>query len=253
MPSGIRSQQPDCLVIAHRGAPAAAMENTMAAVRAAADEGADMVEVDVRLTADGVPVLAHDPDLRRTAADARTIASMSLEELREIDLGGAPPATLAECLHWCSGRLGLDVEIKEPAATGPALAVIWAAQFKGRLLVSSFHRPVLMKVARAGNLATALIIGTRTWNPVVRWREFYPWPWLRGAGAGMLVPHQSLVHRGLMARARRQGVEVFAWLSQEDDRRAETIFPRLLRLDVDGIITGRPGLLRSLLAAGRGA
>jgi glycerophosphoryl diester phosphodiesterase len=75
------------LIIGHRGASAVTPENTLAAFARALNEGADGVELDVRLARDGVPVVIHDPTLRRTGLRAGVIAEMSSAELGEIDVG----------------------------------------------------------------------------------------------------------------------------------------------------------------------
>ena len=72
---------------AHRGASLVAPENTLAAIDAAIALGADRIEIDVMLTADGHPILFHDTDLRRMANDRRRVVGMTLDELREIDVG----------------------------------------------------------------------------------------------------------------------------------------------------------------------
>lgn len=72
---------------AHRGASLVAPENTLAAIDRAIELGADRIEIDVMLTADGRPILFHDTDLRRMANDRRRVSGMTLEELREIDVG----------------------------------------------------------------------------------------------------------------------------------------------------------------------
>src|SRR5438270_9075286 len=75
------------LIIAHRGASAEAPENTLAAFQMALDAGADGVEFDVQLAKDGVPVVIHDANLRRTANRRDTIKYLTSTELASIDVG----------------------------------------------------------------------------------------------------------------------------------------------------------------------
>ena len=75
------------LVIGHRGASAVAPENTLAAFERALADGADGIELDVRLARDGVPVVVHDPTLRRTARIDASIAALSSSDLSAIDVG----------------------------------------------------------------------------------------------------------------------------------------------------------------------
>ena len=73
------------LVIAHRGSSAEAPENTLLAFEAAVRRGADAVELDVRLTADGAPVVIHDATLDRTTDRSGPVAALTLAELRAVD------------------------------------------------------------------------------------------------------------------------------------------------------------------------
>src|SRR5207244_7475867 len=75
------------LIIAHRGASACAPENTIAAFRAAIDAGADGVEFDVQLARDGVPVVIHDFDLKRTGRRGERVADLTSAELGRVDVG----------------------------------------------------------------------------------------------------------------------------------------------------------------------
>jgi len=75
------------VVIGHRGASAVAPENTLAAFRRAIGDGATGVEFDVRITADGVPVVIHDPTLRRTGAGPGVIEQMTASQLSQVDVG----------------------------------------------------------------------------------------------------------------------------------------------------------------------
>jgi len=107
-------------VIAHRGGAALAAENTMAAFRASAEAGADMLELDVRLTADNHLVIYHDQELTRTAGISRRVVDCSLKELQLLDVGsyfneglaGERVPTLPEVLHWARGRARLLLDLK---------------------------------------------------------------------------------------------------------------------------------------------
>ncbi|HET6876849.1 MAG TPA: glycerophosphodiester phosphodiesterase family protein, partial [Jatrophihabitans sp.] len=74
-------------VVAHRGASAENAEHTLGAYVAALDEGADALECDVRLTADGHLVCVHDRSVRRTAQQPGLVSSMELSELEQLDFG----------------------------------------------------------------------------------------------------------------------------------------------------------------------
>lgn len=115
------------LVIAHRGHSARYPENTLEAYRAAIASGADLVETDARLSADGVVIASHDPDLARIAGRDAAIAETSHEDLRVIaGSGGVQLATLAEALATiCPHRQALvDIKTKDLAIIDAVLIVI---------------------------------------------------------------------------------------------------------------------------------
>jgi glycerophosphoryl diester phosphodiesterase len=96
------------IAVAHRGAPYHHPENTIDSLRTALDLGADAVETDVRLTRDGVPVLLHDPTLKRLWEHDRPVLALSADEVRGLTGGRVP--TLAEALAATDGsRLMLDL------------------------------------------------------------------------------------------------------------------------------------------------
>lgn len=136
---------PKPLVVAHRGASIEEPENTIQAFEAAIDVGADAVEFDVRMTADGHAVVMHDPDVSRTTDGAGLVSEMTLEEIRTL---GVP--TLEETLRCLAGRAAADIEIKnlpgEPgftsereAAVEATLDALDAVSFPGQVIVSSFN------------------------------------------------------------------------------------------------------------------
>ena len=107
-------------IMAHRGASLAAPENTMAAVRAAIDSGAQWVEIDVQETADGEVVVIHDRDLKKIGRVPLAIATSSLKELQEVDIGSWFAAefsderipTLEQVLQLCKNRIRVNIELK---------------------------------------------------------------------------------------------------------------------------------------------
>jgi glycerophosphoryl diester phosphodiesterase len=110
----------DSLIIAHRGASAAAAENTRTAFLRALVHGADGFETDVQLTADGIPVLWHDDDLGKLGRPERRIDDFTFKDLSRMDFGGwfapaqagEPVLSLAELLREFAGRTRLLLEIK---------------------------------------------------------------------------------------------------------------------------------------------
>ncbi|MCY3921662.1 MAG: glycerophosphodiester phosphodiesterase family protein [Chloroflexi bacterium] len=101
------------LVIAHRTTMGHAPENTLAGVRRALDMGCDGVEIDVRLCADGTPVLIHDDQLDRTTNAIGRIADTTLTELQDVDAGnGERIPSLREALELVQGRMLFVVELK---------------------------------------------------------------------------------------------------------------------------------------------
>ncbi|MEX2187098.1 MAG: glycerophosphodiester phosphodiesterase family protein [Pirellulales bacterium] len=107
-------------IISHRGNSCCAPENTLAAIDAAFNAGASHMEIDVRLTADGVAVLMHDDALDRTTNGTGNVASMTLAQLKQVDAGswfgpdfaGTTVPTLAEALQTAAGRGRLLLDVK---------------------------------------------------------------------------------------------------------------------------------------------
>ena len=143
------------MVVAHRGASVEQPENTVEAFEAAIDADADAVEFDVRVTADGVAVVMHDPDVSRTTDGFGQVAELTLSDVRRLGIplpggGAAGVPTLEDALVCLSGRAAADIEIKnlpgEPGFTPdrePAveatLDALEATAFPGQVIVSSFN------------------------------------------------------------------------------------------------------------------
>ncbi|MYJ57434.1 MAG: hypothetical protein F4088_00610, partial [Chloroflexi bacterium] len=111
------------LVIAHRATMGHAPENTLMGIRQALDMRCDGVEVDVQLSADGVPVLIHDDELQRTTNATGPLADRSYAELQRLEAGeGEPVPSLRDALQLVDGQMLLVAELKiSPHADVPAL------------------------------------------------------------------------------------------------------------------------------------
>ncbi len=148
------------LVVAHRGAATVAPENTMEAYRRAVEMGADAIELDVQLSADGELVLMHDETIERTTDLTGSIASMTLKELRAADAGfhfeaadGTSPfrgkgltiPTFAEIIDWLPEGIGLVVEIKARAATAPTIEALHESRVRagGAVSLISFEEAII--------------------------------------------------------------------------------------------------------------
>jgi glycerophosphoryl diester phosphodiesterase len=114
------------LVIAHRGASYYAPENTMAAFNRAVEMHTDMIELDVLLTKDGVPVVIHDDELFRLAGIRERVTDLNFDDLLTVDVGswfgsvykGERIPSLKQVLGWAKERVALNIEIKAESVTG---------------------------------------------------------------------------------------------------------------------------------------
>ncbi len=137
----------------HRGAAAVAPENTYAGFALAAAAGADYVELDVQLSADGVAVIIHDDDLDRTTDGHGPVAAARWAALRDLDAGrwfdprfaGECIPTLAGFLRWLVARppLGATIEAKGAGSGAAIAAAILASPARPRLSICSFSMKIV--------------------------------------------------------------------------------------------------------------
>lgn len=237
-------------MLAHRGLAVDAPENTMLAFELAVRAGADYVETDVHVSADGVAVIAHDPTLKRVAIGrVDRVADLSAQELRRVDLGeGQRVATLEEALH-AFPRTRFNIDVKTDAATEATVEVVRRADAADRVLLTAFsdarrRRLAAMVPGVATSAGRASVLRARAAS-VTRNA-----PLLRRAVAGahaLQIPERvgrmRLLSPGLIDTAHAAGVEVHVWtVNDEPDMR------RLVALGVDGIVTDRADLALRVIA-----
>jgi glycerophosphoryl diester phosphodiesterase len=222
----------------------------LAAFEKAMQLGADGVEFDVHLSADGVPVVIHDFTVDGTTDGSGRVADMTLAALKQLDAGfhfdpafaGERIPTLEEVLETVGSKLLLNIELKTTSLVDNGLESAVVAQVKRHnlgdsVLCSSFNPLSLRRVKRT---APQIPVGL-LYSPDL------PLP-LRRAWLTPIVPHEArhpkhtMVDARYMTWARRRGYQVNTWTVDDPDE-----MRRLIGLGVDSIITDVPDVLRSLL------
>lgn len=132
-------RNPDRPLLAwHRGASGRELENSPAAFSLAVAEGADLVEFDVRLCADGDPVVIHDERTGRTAREDLRVSRTSSARLRRLKLkNGEPLPFLADVLEIVGGKVPVNLEVKDPGGAEASLRTLERAGYRGEVLFSS--------------------------------------------------------------------------------------------------------------------
>ncbi|MFD4524183.1 glycerophosphodiester phosphodiesterase [Streptomyces sp. NPDC058470] len=218
--------------VAHRGDPYHVRENTIDSLRSALQLGADAVEIDVRLTRGGVPVLLHDSTLKRLWDHDRPLGSLSSDEVRELTGGGVP--TLADALAATGdGRMMVDLPgAPDAGAVRRIVDVIRDCGAEERVYYCSGAAAML--AVRAADSAAEIALTWTTSAP--------PRPALLDAVRPRWLNYRfSLVDRDLTARIHRDGYLLSVWTP--DTRRS---MRRLLDLGVDSITTNRIDTLCAL-------
>jgi len=161
LPSLFKTNKKGAIVIAHRGASAYRPENTMVAFERAIELDADMIELDVVLSRDGIPVIFHDAKLNKHTNGKGLVGQYTLEELKKLDAGswfstvfsGQRIPTLEEVIKFATGRIALNIEIKKQKTDYPAgyiekqcLKLISEYDMDKHVLLSSFDYAAVSKL-----------------------------------------------------------------------------------------------------------
>jgi len=222
------------LVIAHRGASAEQPENTMAAFRRAVELGADAIELDVRLSRDGVPMVVHDATLDRTTSATGPVSARTADELARLRVGnttGVP--RLEEVLREVA--VPVLLEVKEPGAQEAVAGVLLRLEAADRVVVASAHDDALDAFRQAPFLVGASARDIlRLWLAPLRGL-----PQLRCVAYSVPWRHRGVLTvptRRFVANARALGAAVHVW-TVDDVGLARSLWTR----GVNGIVTNQPG------------
>lgn len=235
-------------VTAHRGASAVAPENTLAAFGAAIEAGADAIEFDVRLTADGAVVVFHDRNLLRVAGDPRTVADTTLVQLRGVDAGswfdtrfdGERIPTLAEALAFIDRRALALIELKPDAGNADALLAATLREIErsgyGDAVMLGALSPDLIRAARIAAPHMPLALFANDALPGMARRTDFD----------LLGLNHRRLDAAAVADARRHGYRLQVWTVNDPGRVA-----RYLDLGVDDVSTDDPGMATGVRAQRR--
>lgn len=246
--SSMNHHWPYHALIAHRGAGKLAPENTLAAIRVGAQNGFRMMEYDVKLSRDGIPVLLHDDNLERTSNGQGLASALTLAELSVLDFGawhstayaGEPVPTLNSIAAFTlANQIHSNIEIKpttdNEAETGRVVALatqqLWA-QANLPPLLSSFSEIALAAAQEvAPTLPRALLI-----------EETVPADWperLERLGCMGLNLNDRFVDQTLVRAIRQAGYTVAVWTVNDAERVRE-----LLEWGCNGIFTDKVTTIR---------
>ncbi|MDT0341119.1 glycerophosphodiester phosphodiesterase [Streptomyces litchfieldiae] len=218
--------------VAHRGDPYRARENTLASFRSAIAAGADAIELDVRTTADGVPVVLHDRTLKRLWGRDVPVAALTAAEVAEATGGGVP--TLAEALAVTAPvRTLIDLPERSPALAGAALAVVRETGAGARVYYCGDVGA--LRAVRAADPGAEIAL---TWKRTARPRDTL----LAELRPRWLNYRFGLITSATIEQAAARGCAVAAWTVD-----SPRIMRRLIGLGVTAITSNRVATLRRVL------
>lgn len=240
------------VIIAHRGFSDEAPENTMAAFLHAIQAKCDMIELDVRLSSDNVPVVFHDRRLRRTSSGSGPVAKKHSRQLAMIDNGSwfSPkfsreriPA-LRDILPLVKKGITLNIEIKpDVVSTAPQSAVelvvneVRQARALSKVIFTSFSHSMVKEIKEIERSASTGVI----YNPMTHFRKS-PSTLVRNAHADIFVCSKLQITKDVVADTHDAGYLLYVY-GVKTGRDVQN----MLDMDIDGIICNNPKFVRETL------
>jgi glycerophosphoryl diester phosphodiesterase len=251
----VEAAEPKTEIVGHRGASHDAPENTVAAIKLAWEQKADVSEFDMWLTKDGKIVVLHDSNTRRTSGVGRKVAEATLAELRMLDVGrwkdqkfaGEKIPTLEEMLATVPPGKMVHIEIKCGPEIIPELdRVLKASGLKPeQTLITSFSEDVLAAVKKARpDLPTSWIVRISKRNENATTLDALITRARAIRANGLNLSYSDALDADFVRKMKAAGLRLDVWTVDDPDDAK-----RLARIGVDGILTNRPSWLREQLAA----
>lgn len=229
-------------IIAHRGASAAAPENTMAAFRRAILDKADWIELDVQENGDNEVVVAHDSDFMKVARNDLKIWDASNEALRDIDIGSwyAPEyanervPTLRQALELAKDKIGIVIELKyyghDRNIESRVVDIVEQTRMEADIMIMSLNMNGLLKAVSLRPTWPHGLLNTASVGDLTR------------LGLDFLALNAVAATPAMIRRAHEQGMKIYVW-TVNDPVQMSVMMSR----GVDGIITDDPALARQVI------
>lgn len=253
LPKLYQDNHDNFVVIAHRGASAYYPENTMAAFRAAVEMEAEMIELDVMMSKDGVPVVFHDAELDDHSNGSGFVYKHTLAELRKLDAGswfdqsfaGEPIPTLEEVLAFAAGKIALNIEIKTEAVTGEAkggveeksLELVRKYGMEKYVLFSSFDYRAIRHLKQLDPSIPAALLYEKSQSG-----DKLPSELVEELNADAFNCSYRQFNNRMFKNIREHEIPVFVYTVDQKPK-----MKRLIKKGVAGIFTNKPDLLWEVL------
>lgn len=233
------------ITTAHRGASGHAPENTMSSLKKAIEMGAEFCEIDVQETSDGVLILIHDKNFKRTCGVDKNVWETTFKDTRNLDCGkwfselyaDEPLPRLDEIIDAARGKIKLNIELKtnghEKLLAEKVVELLLQKDFLDDVIITSFDFSLIDKVKSINPGIKAGYIFSKLGDKDVF-----------SANINLLSVNKSLVNKEFMEKAIASGKEVHVWTVNETDE-----MEKLISLGVTSIITNYPDRLKKIIQA----
>ncbi|MGA1869558.1 MAG: glycerophosphodiester phosphodiesterase [bacterium] len=218
-------------IIAHRGASAECVENTLEAFKRAYEEGADFIEFDLQQTSDNRLVIFHDSHFQ----DGVNISDITYKEFKErTDSLGIPAPLFKDALEFLRGKAGINIELKRLFDLDLLLSEITLFPHD-KILFSSFdHTMIASLLKKAPNAMTGTLMVSRVINPFVCMRPLH---------SKILIQHYGFVTKDFVETVHKHNCKIFVWTVNY----ISDIY-WFINLGVDGIFTDYPARVREIVS-----
>ncbi len=230
------------LLTGHRGAPYLAPENTLPSFLKAIEIGVDYIELDVRLTKDGIPVVIHDPTVNRTTNGTGYVSLFTYENLKKLDAGswfskeykGLRIPSLREALEFIDGRVITIIELKEDGIEGKVIEILEELGLKYKAIIASFD---LKRIKEVRILAPSIPTTAIT----VDFNDSFLQSAL-SALANRIAINISSLNPKIVRQIHLHGLTVDTWVINDI-----TTARKVIDMGIDVITSDRPELIRQIL------
>ncbi len=236
MKNNLFHNQDHPLIIAHRGASSYAFENTLDSFRKATEFGADMIELDVRMTRDGHLIVFHDSTLDRLTDSSGLVQYFTLQDLKKIKIHGEAIPTLREVIELTKGKTNYNIEIKNIPSRGvkKLIEILDKYDLRYKIIASSFQRKIVSELKKIDNqIKTALLCWYLRESNIKFAKE---------NDIKYIHPFYGFLSKNKIEGVHNQGIKINTWTVNTGlDLRW------LMQLGIDGVITNRPDMAKAVL------